>query len=401
MSEPLRHYRLTAVGPAALGSIRIEGRGARRWLERHLRSRRGTEIRCVPDHIRLALFPLGDDPATAEQLVVCALDHDTVELHSHGGAALAAVSRRLAELGCPAHDPHEARWWPEDSKASVAAWQVLPMARSVRSAAILLDQARGRLDEEVGRIIEALRGGEIERAERSLAALHASHAVGRHLTRPFEIVLAGRPNSGKSSLFNRLLGYRRALVDSLPGTTRDVLEAETAFDGWSVRLVDTAGRRRADAGPEAAGIALGVARAERADLGLWLVDGSRPAEGGTSRPPGAHGAQTRWLVVHNKCDLGIHATHEDVRLAVSARDGTGVDRLVAAIVGMLVPHPPSPGAPVLFAADQFDAVRAAREAVRRGEHAEAVRCLLTSFSCGAKRPEQRPAARRGRGRGSN
>ena len=77
---------------------------------------------------------------------------------------------------------------------------------------------------------------------------------GRHLLTPFDVVLAGPANVGKSSLINALVGYNRAIVYDAPGTTRDVITAETAIDGWPVTLSDTAGLRDSDDPLEMAGV---------------------------------------------------------------------------------------------------------------------------------------------------
>src|SRR5690606_16577637 len=106
---------------------------------------------------------------------------------------------------------------------------------------------------------EIAAGGEdvparFEEARRRLAALVDRAPLGLHLTRPWHVALAGAPNVGKSSLLNAVLGYGRAIVFDQPGTTRDVLDAVTAIDGWPVRLTDGAGLRESVDALEAAGV---------------------------------------------------------------------------------------------------------------------------------------------------
>jgi tRNA modification GTPase len=134
--------------------------------------------------------------------------------------------------------------------------------------------------------------------------------------RPFRVVFAGRPNAGKSSLFNALVGRAEAIVSAEPGTTRDYLEKDVHLRGVTLRLVDTAGLREASDGIEAAAQGLGLDQARRADLVLLCVEGgSGPAEVPTTADV---------LRVATKCDLtsapaGI--------LATSARTREGLDEL--------------------------------------------------------------------------
>ena len=99
---------------------------------------------------------------------------------------------------------------------------------------------------------------------------------GCHLSEPWQVVILGRPNVGKSSLLNALAGFQRAIVFDEPGTTRDVVSTEIAIDGWPVRLLDTAGIRQGETELERAGIALAREQARSADLRLLVVDASQP-----------------------------------------------------------------------------------------------------------------------------
>lgn len=109
------------------------------------------------------------------------------------------------------------------------------------------------------------------------ALLQSYRSVGRALERGVEIALVGQANAGKSSLLNSLCGRERALVDHEPGTTRDYIEVATEWDGYPVRLVDTAGLRAEAAGVERRGLRQQRARLHHADLVLLVVDGCGPA----------------------------------------------------------------------------------------------------------------------------
>ena len=86
-------------------------------------------------------------------------------------------------------------------------------------------------------------GRSADAARQQIEALLSHAATGLHLVHPWQVVVAGRPNVGKSSLINAIAGYRRAIVHSTPGTTRDVVSVQTAMDGWPVEISDTAGLR--------------------------------------------------------------------------------------------------------------------------------------------------------------
>ncbi|MFZ5586195.1 MAG: tRNA uridine-5-carboxymethylaminomethyl(34) synthesis GTPase MnmE [Thermodesulfobacteriota bacterium] len=191
------------------------------------------------------------------------------------------------------------------------------------------------------------------------------------------VVICGRPNVGKSSLFNALLGRGRALVSELAGTTRDCIEEGLILGGAAVRLIDTAGL---GAGVEAHGPAAGLdalgraaagAALEAADLALVVLDGSQALTAEDRAVLAASAGRPRLIAV-NKADLGAAWELSDLpagagpALRVSATAGAGLaglsERLAAAITG----GEPEPAAgEVLAGARQAQALERALEATRR------------------------------------
>jgi tRNA modification GTPase len=251
----------------------------------------------------------------------------------------------------------------------------LAEARTERVAAILLDQYRGALRRELKTAIRWLESGELESARNALARLSDRSTIGLHLTRPWNVVLAGKPNVGKSSMMNAIVGFQRSIVFAEPGTTRDVLTATTALDGWPVELADTAGLHEATDAVEVEGVARAQQRLETADLVLWILD-STAAWGADDASLAIDQRPT--LVVHNKCDLA--SPPNDGRppgLAVSAKKGVGIDELCRAIANRLVPSAPQQEEGVPFTKSQCSLVAEALQLLDKGKADEATARLRT------------------------
>lgn len=139
------------------------------------------------------------------------------------------------------------------------------------------------------------------------------------------VVFAGRPNAGKSSLFNALLGTERALVSAIPGTTRDTVEAHTDFLGWPVRLADTAGLWDAPSEIDRLGVEVSRRYLGAADLVLLCVESGRDPEADES----AILAKARTLLVRTKSDLA-KAEGDGVPVSAITGDGLGELRRVTA-----------------------------------------------------------------------
>ena len=143
-----------------------------------------------------------------------------------------------------------------------------------------------------------------------------------------QVVIVGKPNVGKSSLFNALVGASRAIVTATPGTTRDLVTEVADLDGLRITLVDTAGLRSSVDAVEAEGVARAQRAQEVADLVVVVVDGSLPLDQ-IDRDIVAQTADYKRLIVSNKSDLADHVCEEF--LPVSARTGAGLAVLRQAI----------------------------------------------------------------------
>ncbi len=234
-----------------------------------------------------------------------------------------------------------------DLASAETAWQAR-LAR-VRASGALSREFAGLRDELAG-LLAAVEGAldfaehEIEYRPEEVArrtagcldrvrGLLATAAASRRVRDGARVVITGPPNSGKSTLFNTLVGYERAIVSALPGTTRDLLEAELEIDGVRVVLQDTAGLGASDEPVEREGIrrAEGAAAAADVLLALWPAD-DRDDHSGSE----AHAGDNRPVLrVRSKADLLDGRAVEDGWLAVSCRTGAGLDRLRGTLGGVV------------------------------------------------------------------
>jgi tRNA modification GTPase len=152
----------------------------------------------------------------------------------------------------------------------------------------------------------------------------------------FNLAIAGRPNVGKSSLFNRLLEQDRAIVTDVPGTTRDTVSETASLGGLPVRLLDTAGIRTGHDLVERLGIERSYQAIADADLTLIVIDASSPLEGDDRDLLSRAEQSGRHLVVANKSDLGIADPLPHGVVAVSALTGAGIEELRSAIMASVV-----------------------------------------------------------------
>jgi tRNA modification GTPase len=177
----------------------------------------------------------------------------------------------------------------------------------------------------------------------ALDNLVRSFAWGKLVHTGLMLAIAGRPNVGKSSLFNRLLEQDRAIVTDIPGTTRDTVSEVAALDGIPVRFVDTAGIRAGQDVAERLGIERSYQAIADADITLVVLDASAPLSAADRELIERAKSAGRHLVVANKCDLPIAAASlPAAALQVSALTGAGIGELRRAILATLAPHGGAP-----------------------------------------------------------
>lgn len=353
--------------PPGRGAVAVVGAGGQRAIaavKTHFAAANGRPIAEQPIE-RIVFGHWGDASGHREEAVVCRTSANEIEVHCHGGpVAVQRITQHFTAAGCPIIPWQE---WIEKStpdRITVEALVALAAATTLKTSALLLQQHGGVLKSELQRIQQLIELNQQTQAQKRVSKLLQRVPFGLHLTKPWRVVIAGRPNVGKSSLINALAGFERAIVYDQPGTTRDVVSTVTALEGWPVELSDVAGLRETGEPLEAAGIAKAREAIAAADLVLWVVEVGRGhgVEGsfdrervqeditelvGRSLSPSSSGAGP--LIVLNKCDRLAGSTQAwRPELQVSALTGAGLPQLMDAIVQRLIPEVPPSDEPVPF-----------------------------------------------------
>lgn len=182
----------------------------------------------------------------------------------------------------------------------------------------------------------------LHQAEKQLSRLTAGFDRGRLLKSGFPVAVVGRPNAGKSSLFNALAGSDRAIVTAEAGTTRDVLEQQIALEGGRVLLMDTAGIREPEGEAERIGVERALRAARQARAALWVFDGSQPLSAEPESLPDVLKGKPCAAVV-SKSDLpaafdpAVLCGRFDAVFPLSSQTGEGLDALCRWLSGLIPP----------------------------------------------------------------
>jgi tRNA modification GTPase len=371
----------TPTGEGGIGIVRISGPGTLSVAEKIVRLRSGLLLRTVSSHTLHLADILPPEPPSqcdppASQLIQLYRDvidealvvfmkgphsftaEDVVEIHCHAGnVVLRLVCEACLTAGARLAEPGEftKRAFLNGRLDLSQAEAVLDTIRAKSEAGLKIAQRhlRGELGREVERLrtrfirllaqVEAgidfaeediafigreeLRSA-LEETGHEIRAMLQTSQRGVRLREGARVVIAGRPNVGKSSLLNTLLGADRAIVTDIPGTTRDVIEESVVWDGLMITLVDTAGLRDTADIVEQEGIKRAQSAIEQGDLVLHVLDATELNEldlGRTFSLPG----QPMSLVVINKSDLVD--TDRITRLSRLAEEGTGCKVLVTSV----------------------------------------------------------------------
>ncbi|MFR4561761.1 MAG: tRNA modification GTPase [Flavonifractor plautii] len=211
----------------------------------------------------------------------------------------------------------------------------------------------------------------LDAARTGLDALLRTYDRGRYIAGGVPCVLIGRPNAGKSSLLNALVGYDRAIVTDVPGTTRDTVEARCRLGGVVLRLIDTAGLRETDDAVERIGVERSRAALAGAALALLVLDGSASLTPEDEAAMAQAARAPRVICLINKSDRPLAFAPEELRsrfphlCVVSAATGAGLDALGETVAALFPAGGAESAGELLTNARQADAARRALEAVTR------------------------------------
>jgi tRNA modification GTPase len=352
----------TPPGRGAIGIVRISGPRAAevgQGVLGTLPAPRVAELRRFGDgaggaiDTGLALYFPGPHSYTGEPLL---------ELHGHGGPVVLdlLVGRALA-LGCRRARPGE---FTERAflngkldlaqaeavidvidaasaaaaRAAVRSLQgefsaaVQSLARELTELRTWVEATIDFAEEEIDALPAERLGEGIAELQARFAALLALSRQGQLLTEGMTVVIAGRPNAGKSTLLNRLAGYEAAIVSEQPGTTRDLLRERILIDGMPLHVIDTAGLRRGGNSIEVEGMRRARAAMAQADRVLFLVDAvADPSAASLAELRGQMPAGVPLTLVWNKCDLLAGPVPADSAgsIHIAAATGAGLDALRA------------------------------------------------------------------------
>jgi len=397
----------TAPGRGGIGIVRVSGRGCSGIAEallgrvpvaRSAELHRFLDAAGEPIDEGLALYFPGPASFTGE---------DVLELHGHGGpVVMDLLLRRVLELGARPAAPGEftQRAFLNDKLDLAQAEAVADLidSGSAEAARAALRSLRGEFSAQVHDLAEAVLelrmwveaaidfpeeevdflgdrplAARLEFIRHRFAELAETARQGTLLRDGLTLVIAGRPNAGKSSLLNRLAGYDAAIVTSVPGTTRDVLRERIEIDGLPLHVLDTAGLRESPDEIEAEGIRRAHRELARADRVLFVVDASDAhAVAALDADLAALPTEAPRTVVFNKIDnVGGEPSADLTQVHLSAATGAGLDLLRQHLKDCVGFHPSGSG--VLSARTRhLDALRRARA------HVEEAHRLLTARHAG-------------------
>ena len=403
----------TGTAVSAIGIVRLSGSDAIKIVNTLFRPASGKAMADCADR-RLVYGTLCDAERSALDLCLCTVSRgpnsytgeDTAELQCHGSptvlrAALDAIFSLGARQALPGEFTKRAFLNGRMDLTSAEAVADIIDAETAEAAKNAAGQLGGAIsrktdviykslteisshyhavldypDEDIEDFVLSRYEGEISSAIDTLKKLSDSYAGGKIMQGGIPAAIIGRPNAGKSSLLNAVLGYDRAIVTDIPGTTRDTIEEKLRLGGVLLRLTDTAGLRDTEDVIEKMGVERSLRAMESAELVIAVIDGSRELEAADLKIIRDAEKAANAIIAVSKSDLGKLCVLPETALPVveiSSVTGEGIDALGAKIKE-LFPLPQVPAGEILTNARQAEAVKRALEFLSSARDAMASGC---------------------------
>ncbi len=369
----------TALSPSGIGIIRISGENAFSVADKVYRSpKEGKRLsNCETHTIHYGFIYDGEERIDEVMVLLMRGPHsytaeDSVEIDCHGGVfVMQKILEAVVKAGARLAEPGEftKRAFLNGRIDLSQAESVMDVIDSQNQFALKssMDQLSGRLSVQIkelrNRILHEMAfiesalddpehfsledyppqlSKKISNVIVSIEKLLSTADNGRVLKEGINTVILGKPNVGKSSLLNALLGYERAIVTDIAGTTRDVLQEQIHLNGLTLNIMDTAGIRKTDDVVEKIGVDKAMQEADEADLIIYVVDSSDDMDDDDQELL-HYLIDKKAIVLLNKSDLSGKIALEDIQkltklpvLSISAKEYTGIDELEKLVLNMFM-----------------------------------------------------------------
>ena len=367
----------TAMSASGIGIVRISGEDAMEVISRIYRSKGGKKrIKEVPSHTIHYGYIYDGEELIDEVLVMIMraprtfTGEDTVEIDCHGGVfamkrVLETVLKNGAEIAGPGEFTKRAFLNGRMDLSQAEAVMDVIQAKNEYALRSSIDQLKGSVQKAICDIREkiiyhiayiesALDDPEhislegypqellevVDKEQLEIKKLLKSFSDGKMIQEGIQTVILGKPNAGKSSLLNLLLGENRAIVTDIAGTTRDILEEYITLHGITLKIVDTAGIRETEDIVEKIGVDRAREMAQKADLILYVVDSSVPLDSNDEEIMSMLNGK-KAIILYNKTDLKAAIEIDTLRektghpvIPISAKEETGITELEEKIKDM-------------------------------------------------------------------